>query len=299
MPLAPIVLFTYNRLSHTQRTIEALCKNALAIESELFIYSDAPKNKSDIKAVIEVRNYIKTIKGFKKITIIERETNLGLASSIIDGVTKIVNEYDKIIVLEDDLITHQNFLTFMNTGLEIYEQIQNVISIHGFVYPIPNLPETFFLRGADCWGWATWKRGWDIFNPDGHTLLSALHSNRLTTSFDFNNSYPFTKMLNNQIAGKNNSWAIRWHASAFLANMLTLYPSESLIRNIGYDIGTHCGGDTSDNNCYGVLSNQNIICTQIEAIECKACTIKYEEFFRSQRKSLFHKLISKIIRFFK
>jgi GT2 family glycosyltransferase len=114
---APIALFVYNRPWHTRQTVEALKKNELASESELFIYSDAPKNGKAKEKVKEVREYIKTIDGFKKVTIIERENNWGLADSIIDGVTKIVNEYGKIIVLEDDLVTSPYFLKFMNEAL--------------------------------------------------------------------------------------------------------------------------------------------------------------------------------------
>src|SRR3989339_1619899 len=145
--LAPIVLFVYNRPYHTKQTVEALQKNEFANESELFIYSDEAKNLSAKESVDEVRNYIKTIDGFKKVTIVEREKNFGLANSIIDGVTKIVNEYGKIIVLEDDLVTSPFFLRFMNEALEMYQNESNVASIHGYIYPIGGLPETFFIRG--------------------------------------------------------------------------------------------------------------------------------------------------------
>lgn len=118
-----------------------------------------------------------------------------------------------------------------------------MISIHGYVYPTRQaLPEAFFLKGADCWGWATWQRGWALFNHDGKFLLNELRRRRLTRLFDFNGTYPYTKMLEDQIEGRNDSWAIRWYASAFLAEKLTLYPGSSLIQNIGNDSsGTHCG----------------------------------------------------------
>jgi len=134
-------------------------------------------------------------------------------------------------------------LQFMNDGLEFYKSDERVISIHGYVYPVKaELPETFFLKGADCWGWATWKRGWNFFNADGVQLLSQLRQQKLEREFDFDGCYDYTKMLDDQINGKNNSWAIRWHASAFLANKLTLYPGETLVKNIGFDnSGTHCG----------------------------------------------------------
>lgn len=152
--VTPIILFVYNRLWHTKQTVEALQKNDLASESELFIFSDGPKPGAEEK-VKEVREYLKTITGFRKVTIIERDTNWGLANNIIDGVTKIVNEYGKVIVLEDDLVTSPGFLTYMNEGLKIYADEEQVASIHGYIYPLKHperLPETFFIRGADCWG---------------------------------------------------------------------------------------------------------------------------------------------------
>lgn len=245
--IAPIALFVYNRPDHTRRTVEALQKNVLASKSDLIVFSDASKSKAQFEAVRKVRQYIRQIDGFKSVTIVERENNFGLARSIIDGVSHVCKEYGQVIVLEDDLVTSPYFLKYMNEGLEKYQDEQRVISIHGYVYPVEQtLPETFFLKGTDCWGWATWRRGWDLFGPDGQRLLDELKRRKLTHQFDFEGSYPYTKMLQNQIAGKNNSWAIRWYASAFLQDKLTLYPGRSLVHNIGLDgSGTHCSA-TSD-----------------------------------------------------
>jgi hypothetical protein len=238
-----IALFVYNRFDHTRQTIEALRRNDLAAESELFVFSDGPRTDADKEKVRSVREYLKIVGGFKKVTIVERDRNLGLAHSIIPGVTEIVNRYGRVIVLEDDMVTSPYFLRFMNEALEFYKDEEKVISIHGYIYPVKaRLPETFFLKGADCWGWATWKRGWDLFEPDGRLLLNALKSRNLTYEFDFGGAYGFMKMLEDQVNGKNDSWAIRWYASAFLKDKLTLYPGKSLVLNIGSDSsGTHCG----------------------------------------------------------
>ena len=144
---APIVLFVYNRPWHTQQTVEALQKNKLASESELFIYSDDAKNDDARVSVDEVRKYIDNITGFKKITVIKRDKNWGLASSIIDGVTKIVNKYGRIIVLEDDLVTSPYFLKFMNDSLEVYEKRNDVFSVTGFNYPKSIFISFLFLMG--------------------------------------------------------------------------------------------------------------------------------------------------------
>lgn len=241
--LAPIVLFTHSRMWHTMQTVEALKKNEFSKESELFVYSDGAKNDMAIKQVAEVRKYLKKIDGFKKITIIERQTNWGLANSIIEGVTEVIKEYGKIIVLEDDMLTSPFFLRFMNQALYLFSENDRVISVHGWRFPTDEkLPEAFFLSGADCWGWSTWRRGWDLFNSNGQDLLNELNRRDLREAFDVNGTYPYTRMLEDQIKGINDSWAIRWYASAFLAGKLTLYPGRSLVHNIGNDnSGTHCG----------------------------------------------------------
>jgi len=296
MTLAPIVLFVYNRPWHTQQTIETLQKNELASESELFIYSDAPKDEESIDKVANVRNYIQTVTGFKKITLIEREKNWGLANSIIDGVTTIVNQYGKIIVLEDDLVTSPYFLTFMNESLNMYQNENNVACIHGYIYPIKELPETFFIRGADCWGWATWKDKWNIFEADGQKLLDSVKQQKLENEVDFNNSANYTLMLKNQIKGKNNSWAVRWYVSAFLKNMLCLYPGKSYVQNIGTDdSGTHCG----ITNLYQIeLSHINSF-EKIPPVESLKARQKLEYFFRTLQPSLFIQFFSKIKKVFR
>ena len=241
MPNAPILLFTFNRLWHTQQTIEALSKNLLADESKLIVFSDGPRNEADKAAVEKVRNFLPTITGFQSVTINASEVNKGLARSIIDGVTSTLKQSDRVIVVEDDLVTSPYFLSFMNEGLAMYADDDRVASIHGYSYPVEGkLPDSFFIRGADCWGWATWRRAWKAFEEDGSKLLAQLKEQDLTDQFDFGGSYPYTKMLEDQIHRRNNSWAIRWNASAFLKNMLTLYPAKSLVTNIGFDAsGTH------------------------------------------------------------
>lgn len=243
MKLAPIVLFVFNRVDHTKNVVRALLQNEYAPESDLIIYSDGCKNGIFRCKVEAVRDFLNSIKGFKSIKIIERAENWGLANNIIDGVTSVVNEYGKVIVLEDDLVVSPYFLKYMNEALDLYEKEEQVACIHGYVYPVKRqLPETFFIKGADCWGWATWKRSWDLFCSDGKALLNEIEKRNLKKEFDFNNSYPYFRMLKDQIEGKNNSWAVRWYASAFLHNKLTLYPGRSLVNQIGVDgSGTHCG----------------------------------------------------------
>lgn len=294
MIYAPIVLFTYNRLKHTQQTVEALRHNELAQASELFVFSDGPTTETEHANVSAVREYLRTITGFKSVNIIKRETNLGLAQSIITGVTDIVNKYDRIIVLEDDLVTSPWFLRYMNEALELYRDEERVISIHGYVYPVKTeLPHIFFLKGADCWGWATWKRGWDLFESDGQKLLNELSLRKLTHRFDFDSSHGYTSMLEGQVSGMNDSWAVRWYASAFLRDKFTLYPGRSLIHNTGNDeSGTNCGA--SDNFDTDV-SREPIRLDKIPIEEYRGARESFKEFFRSLQPSFYQRAMGKII----
>ncbi len=243
--LAPILLFVYNRPEHTRRCIESLRLNACACESPLFIYSDAARDADSLEAVEETRRYIRTVSGFASVQIIEREENMGLARSIIDGVSTQVTHFGRVIVLEDDLVVAPHFLSFMNDALETYRDEPRVGHIQAcdFTHD-PSLPDTFLIRWTGSWGWGTWERAWRLFNPDGRQLLGELQDRRLTRRFDFGGAYGFTRMLRRQIEGKNNSWAIRWNASLFLADVLSLNVGRSLVRNTGFDgSGTHCGND--------------------------------------------------------
>ncbi len=296
MILAPIVLFVYNRPWHVPQIVEALQKNELAESSELFIFSDGPRSEKDRKKVSEVREYCKTISGFKSVTLIEREQNLGLANSIITGVTDIINRYGRIIVLEDDMVTSPYFLKFMNEALEFYADEEKVSSIHGYIYPVKaQLPETFFLRGADCWGWATWKRGWNLFETDGSKLLYELKENNLLRKFDLNGTYPYARMLKDQTKGKNHSWAIRWHASLFLKEKLTLYPGMSLIHNTGNDeSGTHCSATDIFNTA---IAKRPIRIEHIPIIENESALKIFEDYFKTNKfssVSLFGKTFGKV-----
>ncbi len=294
--LAPIVLFTYNRPWHTRQTVEALQKNESASESELFIFSDGPKPGSEEK-VKEVREYLKTITGFKKVTIIEREKNWGLANNIIDGVTKIVNEYGKIVVLEDDLVTSPYFLKFMNEALKMYRDEKKVACISGYIYPIEGLPDLFFIKGADCWGWATWDRAWKIFEKDGKKLLEEVKRRKLEKLIDFNGSYPYVKMLKDQIKGKNNSWAVRWYISAFLKDMLCLYPGRSYIQNIGFDKeATHTKGDKT---IFEVALNDKYKFEKIEPVENAEARKMIEEYLERIKPTILRKIKSRIIKLIK
>lgn len=245
---APLILFVYNRLAHTKRLVESLKMNVGYEQYDLYIYSDGPKTgkatHDEAAKVEEVRQYVRTIDGFASVHIVERPDNIGLASNVIDGVTTIVNQYGTIIVLEDDLVLSPYFLLFMQDALDMYRDHEQVGHIQACDFTgNPNLSDTFFINWTGSWGWATWARAWKQYNVDGAFLLSELTRRKLTTQFDFDGHYGYTRMLRRQIQGKNDSWAIRWYASLFLSDMLALNVGHSLVQNKGFDgTGTHSGG---------------------------------------------------------
>jgi hypothetical protein len=295
----PVALFAYNRPDHFRKTIEALAKNYLASETLLYIFIDGPRNEYDKKLGLNIRAIaIENKNKFASVEIVVSDSNKGLAESIVSGVTKMLELFDSIIVLEDDLVTSPFFLEYMNEGIRLYRNHPMVASIHGYIYPIKkSLPETFFLRGADCWGWATWRSAWIKYNSNGKYLLRELEKHNLLHGFDFDGAAANSRMLADQIDGKNDSWAIRWHATAFLEGMLTLYPNTSLVFNIGNDdSGTHSIGT----NIYNVsLTQSKVTIKKIQVAENKSARNEFIRFFRQSdtvtlQQDFLHNLLMKI-----
>ncbi len=297
--LAPIALFVYNRPQHTRRTIKFLQQNLLADESRLYIFSDAAKTPSQQDAVDEVRELIKNTTGFKTVKIIEQKYNLGLANSIIAGVTKLVNEYGKIIVFEDDLLSSPYTLQYFNEALKRYQHEEKVMHLSAYMYPLAGadaLPETFLYRAAHSWGWATWQRAWADFNPNIDSLIAQFDKQKIN-DFSIDGRMNFWKQMQQFKAGKNNSWAIRWYASIFLKNGLTLNPAKSLIHNIGHD-GT--GIHSNIENMYAVSINKKQIenfPSLIQENELAYNLIK--AFLRNRKGNVIERLIRFVIKFIK
>lgn len=241
MKYAPIALFTYSRADHTRDAVESLLNNKEAAESDLYIFSDGPKTEAKREAVEENRKYIHSITGFKSIHIVEREKNWGLANSLIAGITDVINQYGRVIVVEDDLVLSPYFLKFMNEALEKYADDDRVGTISAYLPPLKEkLPDTFFLMYFKCWGWATWKRAWELLEKDPKPLLRGLRFRK--KKFDVGGGVGNYGNLYCQKVGLVDSWYVRYYASLFLKGKLSLYPGHSLASNSGLDgSGTHCG----------------------------------------------------------
>lgn len=266
---SPIVLFVYSRPWHTLKTIEALKENKLAEESELFIFSDGFKVEND-QNINKVRDIVKSVKGFKSITVIEREQNIGLANSVIAGVTEIVNKYGKVIVLEDDIFTAPGFLKYMNEALVKYEKDERIFSVSGYNVPM-KVPadfdkEVFLSYRYSSWGWATWKDRWHEADWDVRNW-EEVFNNRETNKLFRRGGDDLPYIFKAQMNGTLNSWAIRWYYSHFRKNRLTVFPVRSLVENIGFDgTGIHCG-KAEDAPNKPVIVDSNLEITLSEKIE--------------------------------
>ena len=243
MSFATIAIFAFNRPRHLERLLISLTSNPEAQNSKIKIFVDGPRESGDQVAINEV---ISTIEAFKQrldIETVENLTNKGLAASVLAGIDSVLKSNESIIVLEDDLVVAHSFLRFCNEGLAIFKECPLVGSVQGYSPILLNKGiGTYFLKGADCWGWATWKDRWMTVNRDSSSLLTKIEEAKLSFDFDLNGSFPYTDMLRRQARSEVDSWAIRWHASMFLQNRLSVYPSRSLVLNTGFDgSGTHKG----------------------------------------------------------
>lgn len=247
--LAPIVIFTYKRAEHTRRLLDSLAKCELAKESDIYIFSDGPKGLNDSSEVEEVRTVIHELKwkeAFKTITYSEAAVNQGLAKSIISGVTNVINEHGRVLVLEDDLVVAPSYIKYMNSALEAFEKDERVFSVTGWTYPISGLKhykkDAWGYYRACSWGWGTWKDRWDKveFDPKKAGFAKKIEDEAWCAKFT-RGGLDLPGMLKLQLDGKIDSWAIRWNAISTDLDMITMYPKEPVISNRGLDgSGTHC-----------------------------------------------------------
>ncbi len=232
---APVVLFCYKRLDTLIETISALKNNDLSTESELFIFSDAAKCDSDINRVDEVREYLKNITGFKAVKVHYATVNKGLARSVIDGVSQILEKFEYVIVVEDDLVTAPHFLRFMNQALLKYKDELQVNAISGYSFDFKKSSDSmaYFLNRPWPWTWATWNNRWNNIDWDIKDYSSFFSDRKNKLGFAKLGS-DVVSMLRKQMNGKIDSWAIRWTFHQFRTQTLCLYPPVSLVRNIGF-----------------------------------------------------------------
>ena len=234
--LAPICVFVYSRLEETQKTMEALSKNYLAKESMLYIFSDGPGSEKDVSKVTQVREYVRTVANFKKITIIESDGNKGLSNSIIEGVTQIIEQYKKVIVVEDDLLSSPNFLNFMNQALHYYQDNPKILAVTGYTMNLRTLKtirsDYYLSLRASSWGWGTWESKWKDIDWKVKDYYKFKSNYREQLMFMKGGS-DMPLMLKRCMQGKIDSWAIRWCYHQFKNDLYVVFPSKSKILNTG------------------------------------------------------------------
>ena len=283
---APIVLFVYNRLDHTKETLKALKLNRLASKSDLFIFCDGAKKEYDEK-VVEVQEYCKSVDGFKSVTVNIRNENAGLAKSIIEGVSKVVQEHKKVIVLEDDIVTSPTFLTFMNQSLDFYQNKDEVWHISGWNYPIENkdLDDVFFWRVMNCWGWATWADRWSYFDKNPNQLINSW-SKKQKHHFDLDGSGVFWNQVKKNANGKLNTWAIFWYATIYEHQGYCLNPAKTYVNNIGEDgSGENCVIKKENNKTPLNIFETTSFPTKVQ--ESELAVTKIKEYYRDARGNIF------------
>ena len=242
-PPAPIVLIVFNRPDHTAKVVEALAANNLASESSLYVYSDAPRDERDQAGVQGVRMYLRSIKGFKSIHLIERPTNVGCTRNVLSAVTETLEHHDRCIVVEDDIQTAPQFLTYMNQALTHYKDAPGLCSIGAYTHPF-TMPGTYthdlFVCQRHCsWGWGTWKAVWSRLMDDLTIMDKGMADPTMRRAFastcgeDLLRTYKRVPQI----------WDLRVTYKAWTLGLYTLYPKASLVRNIGKDgSGTHYNG---------------------------------------------------------
>ena len=292
--LAPVALFVYNRLDHALQTINSLSSNILADRSDLYIFSDGPKNDYDLINVNEVRSAIRKVSGFKNVYVCEQTENIGLANSIVGGVTKLCQSFGRVIVLEDDIVTSKYFLKYMNDSLNFYSDFPEVGHISGYKYPVKNFTDdsTFFLRVPMCWGWATWERSWFRFHRN-ISIMNEFDDNKIF-HFNFNNSHNYWAQIELNKTGVISTWFVFWYGINFLDGKLTLFPNHSLVQNIGIDgSGTNTAGYSSEFkvNLYQLPISVN----SIPIVEKSATYNAHCQYFNNLHFGLIKRIKNKLI----
>lgn len=294
--LAPVVLFAFNRPEHTKRTLDALAANALAPRTRLVVYCDGARDVRDKEAVAEVRAVTHAAQGFLSVDVRASERNRGLAASIITGVSEVCRDYGRVIVLEDDLVTSNAFLSFMNEALHRYQDEPAVWHVSGWNYPIEQagLGDAFFLRVMNCWGWATWFDRWQHYRRDAKALVKSFTRSDIER-FSLNGAGDFWKQVELNASGRMNTWAVFWYATIFQQRGLCLNPSVSYVLNIGHDgSGTH--GSKSKDIYDSNLCQETELRLPESIVESPVAIQRITAFLNALRPTVMERVLGRIAR---
>ncbi|HJU84395.1 MAG TPA: glycosyltransferase family A protein [Holophagaceae bacterium] len=302
---APIAVFGFNRPQHLERTLQSLAANPEAADTPIHLFCDGPRGPEDEALVAEVHALMdRFAEGRRAATVHKSPVNLGLAASITQGVARILEDHDRFIVVEDDLVLSPHFLKFMNEALEAYRDRPEVGCVTGYMYPVPlREPKAVLLPFVTSWGWGTWGDRWKDFNPDGRSLAREIARQGRRREFDLNGSFHMWGMLQDQVHGYNSSWWIRWQATLFLKGSLTVWPGMSLLLNKGMDgTGTHCGPQS---HLEGLLADRPIevdgtltapSSAYMEAIQAFLAPHRHSDFMMAIRRRVPKRFFARVLR---
>lgn len=281
---APVALFVYNRPDHTRQTLEALVRNRRSADTPLYIFADGAKpnaSTAELERIAATRALVASRGWTRRVTFIEAPANRGLADSIVSGIRRVLEEHDRVIVLEDDIVTSPGFLEYMNRSLDLYANEPRVMHISGYMYPLGmRTRDTVFLRILSCWGWATWARAWRHYEADVEKHLAHFATPPRIRKFNIEGHADFYRQLQDNRAGRIKSWAVRWYASWLARDGLSLFPTRSLVRNVGHDgTGVHCGPSRR----FDTEPVDSIPVRRIPLRESASLRWRIDEFYRSGR----------------
>jgi GNT-I family len=243
--VAPIAVFAYRRSDHLRRTLESLQRCAGFSECPLYVFGDGAKGDADAADVAAVRSVARSLLGDRAEYRWSPE-NRGLSASVIAGVSAVLEKHDRIIVVEDDMELSPGFLEYMTAALRRYAGEPRVMQVSGHMFDVPEFAGrdvAVMLPFTTSWGWATWRRAWAQFDPDAHDWQVLASDRSLRRRFNVGGVYDFATMLERQMSGIGDSWAVRWNWSVFRADGLVVFPPAAMVRNTGMDgSGTHGRG---------------------------------------------------------
>lgn len=246
---APLAVFAYRRAAHLQRALDALAANPQARETRLVVFCDGVRNKAEEADVAATRRVARAAKGFAGVEVVERERNLGLVESILDGMGRLTREHDAAIAVEDDLVVAPRFLEYMNLALERYAREERVMQVSGYMYPcaLEGAAGSGFLPSISCWGWGTWERAWRHYDGSLDGWEALRNDASALREFNMDGAYDYSSMLEDARRGRLQSWGVVWYLTVFSRRGLVLYPRKSLVSNTGFDgSGTHDDGRRKD-----------------------------------------------------
>jgi hypothetical protein len=288
----PVAVFAYNRPAHIRRALQALSQCRRLDECEFHFFADGPRSEDVRQQVEATRQVLREWAPALNACVVERDGNLGLAKSIVSGVTDLCTRYGRVIVLEDDLVVSPDFLHYMIESLDRYQNDDRVMQVGAFTLSSPLAPvaDAFLLPVTTTWGWATWQRAWESFSWVPEDLEAARRDDQWRKLFDLNGSCNFSAMLEDRLAGRNDSWGILWWYAVSRRQGLVVYPTHSLVWNGGFDgSGVHCGsGDFFDQGDVAprpLTRLPDALAFSPEIRYVPAHLVQLEDFFRSRASS--------------